>query len=101
MDLGIEQILDEKFLTMDQELDALWRSHICNKDEFEFDDITDKKEQIRDATKGIKREFKKVETGQNINIKHVIRSKAIDDKNFELYERVPMLSNEEAVEILK
>ena len=43
-DLGIEQILDEKFLTMDEELDEIWRNHLCNKDEFEFDDITDKKD---------------------------------------------------------
>ena len=87
---------------MDNELDEMWRNHICDKDEYEFDDITDKKEMIRAEMKGIqKREFEKVEVGQNINIKHVIRSKALDTQNFDLYDRVPLLSHEEAVEILK
>lgn len=49
---------------MDNELDEMWRNHICDKDEYEFDDITDKKEMIRAEMKGIqKREFEKVEVG--------------------------------------
>ena len=45
--------------------------------------------------------MKKVAISQSINIKHVLRSKAIDNKNFDLYERVPFLTEEEAIEILK
>lgn len=53
MDLGIDEILDAKFLEMDKELDEIWKNHICNKDEFDFDEIEDKKEQIRAAIKGL------------------------------------------------
>lgn len=101
VDLGVDDILDEKFMEMDEALDEIWRNHICVGDEFEFDDITDKKEEIKAALAGTQRGYKKVEVGQNINVKHVIRSKALDDKNFDLYERVPLLSPEEAVKVLQ
>lgn len=42
--MGVDDILDENFMKMDEELDEIWRNHICVGDEFEFDDITDKKE---------------------------------------------------------
>jgi len=45
--MGVDHILDEKFAMFDTELDKIWKQEMVQGDEFRFDDVIEKQDQIR------------------------------------------------------
>ena len=99
--MGVDHILDEKFAMFDTELDKIWKQEMVQGDEFRFDDVIEKQDQIRQAIDGKLRNYEVIPESQSLNVKHVIKNKAINDKNFDLYEQVQYMSNDEAITALK
>lgn len=97
-DTNMDQVLEEKYKCIDPDLDAVVSEYDAfnPKLEGQIDIFFEKEAKLRAKKKGSKKQETKP-APKGLDVKVILRNKAIKDKDFALYEKIQVITDAQAV----